>query len=70
LAQDARGEAAGYLRWGVVVWRQGDYYAARTQLDRALVLAQETGLRQVEADSLRNLGYVSIVQGAYDGGRA
>ena len=39
-AHDVSSEAAGYLQWGRALWRQGEYEAARTQLEGALTLAQ------------------------------
>ena len=75
-AQDMSNEAAGYLHWGLALWRQGDYEAARPQLEQAQALAQGTRLRQassralsraVEAGSLRYLGIVSAEQGDYAG---
>ena len=62
-AQDVRSEAGGYLWWGRTLWRQGDYEMARLQLEQALALARDAQLRQVEADSLRNLGIISHHQG-------
>ncbi|MBU1879916.1 MAG: tetratricopeptide repeat protein [Chloroflexi bacterium] len=61
--QDVAREAAGYLYWGRALWRQGDFEAARAQLERALTLARGAGLRQAEATSLRNLGIVCGQQG-------
>ncbi len=61
LAQAVRNagiEAEGYLEWGRVLWRQGDYQEARILLERTLALAQVAELPQVAADSLRNLGIV------------
>ncbi|MFQ5854542.1 MAG: tetratricopeptide repeat protein [Anaerolineae bacterium] len=63
-------EAAGFLQWGRALWRQGDYDAARPQLERALALARAASLRQVEADSLHNLGVVSFNQGDHWGAKA
>jgi tetratricopeptide (TPR) repeat protein len=57
-AQDAQAEATGYLRWGVVLWLQGEPDEAQQRLERALVRAREGGQPQVEADSLLNLGNV------------
>ncbi|MBN1889682.1 MAG: tetratricopeptide repeat protein [Thermoflexales bacterium] len=51
-------EAAAYLAWGTALRRQGDYAAAQSKLEQALTLARRADLRQVEADSLRNLGSV------------
>lgn len=59
--QDASKEAAGYVQWGLILWHQGDSDAARTQLEQALTTARAASLRQVEADSLRNLGSISLL---------
>jgi len=45
---DVGHEAAGCLHWGRALWRQGDFEAARPQLERALTLARDAGLRQWE----------------------
>jgi class 3 adenylate cyclase/tetratricopeptide (TPR) repeat protein len=61
-------EAMGYLQWGRALWRQGDYETARGRLEQALALAQSVKIpqaRAIEADSLRNLGAVSLYQGDY-----
>jgi tetratricopeptide (TPR) repeat protein len=60
--QDVSIEAAGYLRWGWVLWRQAKYKAAQTPLEKALGLAQTAGARKVEAYSLLNLGVIFIEQ--------
>ncbi len=69
-APDVHREAAGYLQWGRALWHQGDYEAARTQLEQALALAGNGRLRSVEADCLSNLGIISWYQGDYAEGRA
>lgn len=56
--QDVTVASAGYLQWGQALWRQGAYEAARPRLEQALDSARAAGLRQMEADSLRNLGIV------------
>jgi len=67
-----------YLR-GEALWHQGEYAAARTQLERALSLAQARQdatqraaptAREVEADSLNSLAGVCWGQGDYTGARA
>ena len=78
-------KATGYLQWGEALWRQGDFEAARTQLEQALGLARAAStlrvrlgahegsveaLRSVEVESLRSLGNVSVHQGDYPKGRA
>ena len=69
-AQDASKEAAGYVQWGVILWRQGDYDAAQSRLEEAFTLARAAGERHLEASVLRNLGIVSWNQGEYAGARA
>jgi predicted ATPase/DNA-binding SARP family transcriptional activator/Flp pilus assembly protein TadD len=39
-AQDVVGEAYGTFYWGAALWRQGEFEAARTQLERARSLAR------------------------------
>jgi tetratricopeptide (TPR) repeat protein len=39
-SQTVHPQAAGYLQWGVALWRQGDYEAARTRLEQALDVAR------------------------------
>jgi tetratricopeptide (TPR) repeat protein len=63
--QAARLESAGYLIWGAALWRQGDNPTARERLEQALALAQIWDLRDLEADSLRNLGLVCLNGGDY-----
>lgn len=47
--KDVPSEAAGHTQLGRALWRQGDHYAARAQLERALDLAQATRtLRSVQ----------------------
>jgi len=69
-AQYVGGEAAGRFWWGRALLGQGDYDAARFQLEQGLALARAAGSRQVEADSLRNLGYVCLNQRDGSGARA
>jgi len=68
-AQDVSSEAVGYRQWGRALLRQGNYAAARVQLEQALALASCVGLRQVEAGSLTNLGSVSLYQGDHAGAK-
>jgi len=63
--QDVACEAGGYLRRGRVLHHQGKYAAARDELEKALILAREAGLRQVEANCLRRLGAVVWYHGSY-----
>ncbi len=65
-AQDVNSEAMGYLHWGTALWRQSRYKAARFQLEQAQSLAQEAGLRKVEASSWNDLGVISDIQGDSD----
>jgi tetratricopeptide (TPR) repeat protein len=69
-AQNVSSEAAGYLQWGRALRHQGDYEAARTQLEQALARSKAAQLHQVEVDSLRVLGLVCWHQGDYAGTRA
>lgn len=62
-------QSVGHLHWGRGLWRQGNYEQAQRRLERALDLARQGGLRQVEADSLRNLGNVCWYLGDYGGVR-
>ena len=55
-AGDMGRQAAGQLLWGRALWRQGGYPNATEHLTAAMSLAQAAALRNVEADSLRNLG--------------
>lgn len=68
-ARDVTIEAAGYLQWGLALWQQGTPEAALPQLGQALVLAQVTSRRSLEADCLRNLGIVCIYLGDYIGAK-
>ncbi len=65
LAGDPTRAAAGYCRWGMALWRQGDLPAANPPLQQALSLARSHGAPQLEADSLRILGNLSYYQGDY-----
>jgi adenylate cyclase len=64
-SEDVAREIAGSLYWGRALWRQGDCEASRPQLERALALARDAGLRQEEGDSQRNLGIVFARQGEF-----
>ena len=69
-AQEPLCEAMAAAVWGEVMWRQGEFSAAREQLARALVLAR--GLPdggKVAADSLNSLAGVCWRQGDYAGAR-
>ena len=58
-------DAEGYIAWGKILWRQGDYDAARRPLEQALDIASATGNRPSEAKSLQALGNVYLYQGNY-----
>jgi len=55
-AQCVSAEAEAYCKWGYALYRQGEYEAARLQLEQALALAQAADDRQVEAATLHSLG--------------
>jgi predicted ATPase/class 3 adenylate cyclase len=63
--QDAHLEAAGHRHWGRSLWYQGDFPAARVQLEAALAFARDASRRPLEAQSLRDLGIVSAQQEDY-----
>ncbi|MCP4540024.1 MAG: tetratricopeptide repeat protein [Chloroflexi bacterium] len=72
LAQAARDEgkqAASHLLHGQGLWRLGETESAKLEYERALTLAQEAGLRQIEANSLRFLGMFNFFVGDYTGAR-
>jgi DNA-binding SARP family transcriptional activator/Tfp pilus assembly protein PilF len=69
VAQDVGVQAEGHLQLGLALERQGDYAAARVQLEQALRLVQEakTGnstrsLLPLEAEGWVNLGIVAFFQ--------
>lgn len=66
---DRAAEATGYLRWGCALWRQGQYEAAHTQLERALDLARGAGAERLEAEILRNLSVIAYYRGHYASAR-
>jgi class 3 adenylate cyclase/predicted ATPase/ribosomal protein L40E len=55
--------AQALIQCGIVLWRQGQFDAARRPLDEALALAREHSDRLGEAGSLHNLGTVAFLQG-------
>jgi predicted ATPase/tRNA A-37 threonylcarbamoyl transferase component Bud32 len=61
-AQLIESEAAGYFRWGQMLWSRAEYAEANTQLGRALSIAREADLKEVELECLRNLGLVAWSQ--------
>jgi len=62
--------AAGHLRWGWTLYRQGEYAEAQPHLAHALQLAQEAGLTAIEANCHRSLGTVLLYQSIHDPARA
>lgn len=56
----------GYLRWGVSLWRQGDYRTTEAPLLQALYLARTLASRALEAESVNNLGTLSRLRGDYE----
>jgi predicted ATPase len=50
---------------GSLAWRQGDYGAARSQLEESLMIRRKLGDRQGIASTLNNLGNVATHQGDY-----
>ncbi|MEM7531070.1 MAG: tetratricopeptide repeat protein, partial [Chloroflexota bacterium] len=76
---DIQSEGAAHVLWGEVLTHQGDHATAQEQFTTALLLARTEANRQtpesthpksmhteLEADSLRFLGVVSIAQGNLD----
>lgn len=57
--------ALGYLRWGVSLWRQGDYRTSEEPLLQALRLARTLQSRALEAESVNNLGTLNRLRGDY-----
>lgn len=57
-AQDATREAAGYFKWGKMLWCQGKFAESQTRLETALACGRAAGAEHVVADSLLNLGNV------------
>jgi len=62
-AHDRARQAEGHRAWGWTLRQQGEFDAARRQLEQALNLARESGARGVEADTLQSLGWVFWYQG-------
>jgi len=58
-------DSEGYIAWGKVLWRQGEYEAAHAPLERALALALTASNRRAEARALYYLGDVYLYQGDY-----
>ncbi len=61
--RDVYHEAQGYLYWGTVLWRQGNYDEAQIQLKQALALSSEIPL--LKASILRILGLITWNQGDF-----
>lgn len=64
-AQDVNAETKGYIAWGRMLWRQGNYDIAHQPLERALGLAQQTHHLSGEAETLQALGNVELYRGNY-----
>jgi predicted ATPase/class 3 adenylate cyclase len=64
-AGDVARETAAHLQWGITLRRMNDHAAAALRLERALALARRISLRDIEADTLRALGFVRGFQGQY-----
>ncbi len=60
------GETNGYIRWGQVLFFQGNYAEARVRYEQALALAQTAKLTKLTASSLMGLGSLDITVGNYD----
>jgi len=67
--QDASSQAMGHFQCGRSAQQKGDYETGRCQLEKAVALSRAAGLRQVEANSLRNMGVLTIRQGDYKGAK-
>jgi class 3 adenylate cyclase/tetratricopeptide (TPR) repeat protein len=57
-AQNVCSEAMAYREWGRALGSRGNREESRLHLERALALARDAGLRQVEAEVLHTLGGV------------
>jgi tetratricopeptide (TPR) repeat protein len=55
-------QAEGHLDWGYALWNQGSYADARAHFEETLVVAQASGLRDLEARALGGLGLVCDMQ--------
>jgi predicted ATPase/Tfp pilus assembly protein PilF len=62
-------QAKGYLVWGQALLCQASYEAAWIRLEKALALSETIRSRQTEADTLRNLGNISLLRDDYAGAR-
>lgn len=62
---DCNSLVTGYYLWGVAMQYQGQTETAQHQIDKALTLSRQCGLRYLEADSLRALGAGMLNQGNY-----
>jgi predicted ATPase/DNA-binding SARP family transcriptional activator/class 3 adenylate cyclase len=66
VAQSVAAEAAGYREWARALYYQQRSEEACSIAGRALDLARQAGLRQIEIDSLHTLGVSHMVLGRYD----
>ncbi|MBN2550496.1 MAG: tetratricopeptide repeat protein, partial [Anaerolineales bacterium] len=64
-AQDVPIQTESHIEWGWALLMQGEHAAALSQFEEALALAQQAGLRALEADGLHGLGTVCLVTGDY-----
>ena len=62
---DSAIQAAAHLEWGQACWRQIEYPQAHHHYARALDLARSHHLLQIEIDSLRGLGLLSLTENNY-----
>lgn len=69
-AANSSQETQAYLRWGVSLWRQGEYERADTILTQASALAQTHNLAAWAAECRNNLGTVGRYRGDYVQARA
>jgi predicted ATPase/DNA-binding SARP family transcriptional activator/class 3 adenylate cyclase len=65
-AQIVAAEAAGYREWARALFYQYRYEETCSRADRALDLARQAGLQQIEIDSLHTLGVCHLWLDQYD----
>ena len=58
-------QAAAHLEWGFACWRQIEYTQAHEHFIRALDLSRSHHLLQIEIDTLRGLGFLSLTENNY-----
>jgi adenylate cyclase len=63
--RDTLAETKGFVAWGRILWRQGEYDAAHEPLERALALARQASNRSGEAEARQALGNVDLYRGNY-----